>query len=64
MGVLLNHKPLITTIMKESQPNKAEKCGICFFVNNKAVFTLVKTRDEEFNESLLRNTYLQDKKTR
>ena len=45
--------------MKESQPNKAEKCGICFFVNNKAIFTLVRTKNEKFNEELLRHTYLQ-----
>lgn len=43
--------------MKETQP-KAEKCGICFFVNNKAIFTLVKTKDTKFNERLLKSTYL------
>ena len=43
--------------MKESQPKKAEKCGICFFVNNKAIFTLVRTRNKKFNEDLLKATY-------
>lgn len=47
--------------MKESQPNKAEKCGICFFVNNKAIFTLVKTKDEEFNKKLMEKTYFNNK---
>lgn len=47
--------------MKESQPNKAEKCGICFFVNNKVIFTLVRTKNQEFNDDLLKSTYLEDK---
>ena len=50
--------------MKESQPNKAEKCGICFFVNNKAIFTLVRTNNQEFNDDLLKSTYLEDKPKR
>lgn len=43
--------------MKESQPKKAEKCGICFFVDNKAIFTLVRTKNKKFNEDLLETTY-------
>lgn len=50
--------------MKESQPNKAEKCGICFFVNNKAIFTLVRTKNQEFNDDLLKSTYLENKPKR
>lgn len=47
--------------MKESQPNKAEKCGVCFFVNNKAIFTLVRTKDEKFNKKLMEKTYFNNK---
>lgn len=48
-------------IMKKSQPNKAEKCGVCFFVNNKPVFTLIKTKDEEFNKRIMEKTYFEKK---
>jgi len=41
---------------------KAEKCGICFFVNGKAIFTLVRTNDQEFNEQMLEKTYLSHKR--
>lgn len=47
---------------KRFSPRKAEKCGICFFVNNKAVFTLVKTKDEDFNNVLVNETYIRMKK--
>jgi hypothetical protein len=48
--------------MKESSPQpKAEKCGVCFFVNNKVIFTLVKTKNEKFNNELLENTYFPKK---
>jgi len=47
---------------KKFSPRKAEKCGICFFVNNKAVFTLVKTKDEDFNNVLVNETYIRMKK--
>lgn len=50
--------------MKESQPKKAEKCGICFFVNNKAIFTLVKTKNPEVYNDLLKFTYLEDESKR
>ena len=43
--------------MKESQPNKAEKCGVCFFVNNKAIFTLTKVKDEKAYKELMESTY-------
>lgn len=47
--------------MKDSKPAKAEKCGICFFVNKKAIFTLVRTNNQEFNDDLLKSTYLEGK---
>ena len=46
--------------MKETKTPRAEKCGICFFVNNKAIFTLVKTKDEKFDEGLMQSTYLRN----
>ena len=50
--------------MKGHQPNRAEKCGICFFVNNKAIFTLVKTKNPEVYNDLLKFTYLEDEPKR
>ena len=48
--------------MKESKEQpKAEPCGVCFFVNNKAIFTLVKTKDEKVYEKLLKDIYLDPK---
>lgn len=46
--------------MKHTKDQKAEKCGICFFVGEKkdtAIFTLVRTKDTGFNERLLKETY-------
>lgn len=36
---------------------KAEKCGICFFIDNKPIFTLVRTRNQKFNRDLMEETY-------
>lgn len=48
---------------RESDQPRAEKCGVCFFVNNKAVFTLVKTKNEKFNKEILEKTYF-DKRSK
>lgn len=46
--------------------HRAEKCGICFFVEGKKepVFTTVRTTDRQFDEKLLRDTYFGDKPRR
>lgn len=49
--------------MKQNEQH-AEKCGVCFFVGankEKPVFTLVRTKDTDFNERLLKDTYFEKK---
>ncbi len=49
--------------MKQNN-QKAEKCGICFFAGekkDKTIFTLVRTKDADFNERLLKDTYFRKK---
>lgn len=45
--------------MKTKNVNeKAEKCGICFFIGQKPVFTTVKTSSQKFDNELIDNIYL------
>lgn len=37
---------------------RAEKCGICFFVNKKPVFALTETKDKNFDNKLRNEVYL------
>lgn len=43
--------------MKKTKQVKAEKCAVCFFINGKPIVNIVRTKDEKFNQKLLKQTF-------